>query len=166
VHVHDADRQRLPWLELVNTVTGWGIDEAELLRAGERIQNLRAAFNWREGLRPGDFTAHPRMMGEGDGNLTAGPLKGVRVALPVLRDDYYRTCTGTRRQRPLSARPRRGARHRRAARRSPRRSQRSDGAVRQARPATRSRVHVLIRGRIGDGWYDVDRRSRCRPAPR
>ena len=81
---------RLPWLELVNTVTGWGIDEAELLRAGERIQNLRAAFNWREGLRPGDFTAHPRMMGEGDGNLTAGPLKGVRVALPVLRDDYYR----------------------------------------------------------------------------
>ena len=24
---------RLPWLELVNTVTGWGIDEAELLRA-------------------------------------------------------------------------------------------------------------------------------------
>ena len=80
---------RLPWLELVNTVTGWGIDEAELLRAGERIQNLRAAFNWREGLAPADFTAHPRMMGEGDGNLPAGPLKGVRVALPVLRDDYY-----------------------------------------------------------------------------
>ena len=29
------------------------------------------------------------MLGEGDGNLPAGPLKGVRVALPVLRDDYY-----------------------------------------------------------------------------
>ncbi|MEZ4403919.1 MAG: aldehyde ferredoxin oxidoreductase family protein [Kofleriaceae bacterium] len=80
---------RLPWLELVNSVTGWGIDEPELLRAGERIQNLRAAFNWREGLAPGDFKAHPRMMGEGDGNLPAGPLKGVRVALPVLRDDYH-----------------------------------------------------------------------------
>lgn len=80
---------RLPWLELVNAVTGWGLDERDLLRAGERIQNLRAAFNWREGLRPADFTAHPRMMGEGDGNLPAGPLKGVRVALPVLRDDYY-----------------------------------------------------------------------------
>jgi aldehyde:ferredoxin oxidoreductase len=80
---------RLPWLELVNAVTGWGLDERDLLRAGERIQNLRAAFNWREGLRPADFTAHPRMMGEGDGNLAAGPLKGVRVALPVLRDDYY-----------------------------------------------------------------------------
>jgi aldehyde:ferredoxin oxidoreductase len=43
---------RLPWLELVNAVTGWGLDERDLLRAGERIQNLRAAFNWREGLRP------------------------------------------------------------------------------------------------------------------
>jgi hypothetical protein len=29
------------------------------------------------------------MLGEGDGNLGAGPLKGVRVPLPVLRDDYY-----------------------------------------------------------------------------
>ena len=80
---------RLPWLELVNAVTGWDITEPDLLIAGERIQNLRAAFNWREGLTPGDFKAHPRMMGEGDGNLTAGPLKGVRVALPVLRDDYF-----------------------------------------------------------------------------
>lgn len=80
---------RLPWLELVNTVTGWNLDEAELLRAGERIQNLRAAFNWREGLTPAAFVAHPRLMGEGDGNLPAGPLKGVRVALPVLRDDYH-----------------------------------------------------------------------------
>ncbi len=29
------------------------------------------------------------MLGEGDGQLAAGPLKGVRVPLPVLRDDYY-----------------------------------------------------------------------------
>jgi aldehyde:ferredoxin oxidoreductase len=79
----------LPWLDLTNAATGWDMTEKDLLGAGERIQNLRAAFNWREGLAPGDFTAHPRMMGEGDGNLPAGPLKGVRVALPVLRDDYY-----------------------------------------------------------------------------
>jgi hypothetical protein len=31
------------------------------------------------------------MLGEGDGLLTAGPLKGVRVPLPVLRDDYYKS---------------------------------------------------------------------------
>jgi len=29
------------------------------------------------------------MMGEGDGHLDAGPLKGVRVPLPVLRDEYF-----------------------------------------------------------------------------
>jgi aldehyde:ferredoxin oxidoreductase len=79
----------LPWVELVNALTGWGVTERDLLLAGERIQDLRAAFNWREGLSPAAFVAHPRLLGEGDGNLTAGPLKGVRVPLPVLRDDYH-----------------------------------------------------------------------------
>jgi aldehyde:ferredoxin oxidoreductase len=79
----------LPWTELVNAATGWGVDDAELLKCGERIQNLRAAFNRREGIAPKDFKPHPRMMGEGDGNLAAGPLKGVRVPLPMLKDDYY-----------------------------------------------------------------------------
>jgi aldehyde:ferredoxin oxidoreductase len=79
----------LPWAELVNGLTGWGVTDDELLVAGERIQNLRAAFNRREGIRPDDFKPHPRMLGEGDGNLPAGPLKGVRVALPVLKHDYY-----------------------------------------------------------------------------
>jgi aldehyde:ferredoxin oxidoreductase len=79
----------LPWSELVNAATAWDVDDAELLRCGERIQNLRAAFNRREGILPADFKPHRRMLGEGDGNLTAGPLKGVRVPLPVLKDDYY-----------------------------------------------------------------------------
>ncbi len=79
----------LPWAEMLQGLTGWGYTEADLLVAGERIQNLRNAFNRREGIKPADVVAHPRMMGEGDGNLPAGPLKGVRVALPVLRDDYH-----------------------------------------------------------------------------
>ncbi|HEY5924991.1 MAG TPA: aldehyde ferredoxin oxidoreductase family protein, partial [Kofleriaceae bacterium] len=79
----------LPWTELLNAATGWGVSDAEVLKCGERIQNLRAAFNRREGIKPADFKPHPRMLGEGDGNLTAGPLKGVKVALPVLREDYY-----------------------------------------------------------------------------
>jgi aldehyde:ferredoxin oxidoreductase len=80
----------LPWTELVNAATGWGITDADLLTCGERIQNLRAAFNRREGLGPSDFKPHPRMLGEQDGLLAAGPLRGVRVPLPMLRDDYYR----------------------------------------------------------------------------
>lgn len=79
----------LPWADLLDAATGWGMSDADLLACGERIQNLRAAFNRREGLAPADFAPHPRMLGEGDGNLPAGPLRGVRVALPVLRDDYY-----------------------------------------------------------------------------
>ncbi len=80
----------LPWLELVNALTGWDFTEKDLLLAGERIQNLRAAFNRREGIAPADFKPHPRMLGEGDGNLKTGPLKGVTVPLPQLKDDYYR----------------------------------------------------------------------------
>lgn len=80
---------RLPWTELLNAATGWRFTEADMLMCGERIQNLRAAFNRREGILPADFKPHPRMLGEGDGNLAAGPLKGIRVALPVLKDDYY-----------------------------------------------------------------------------
>jgi aldehyde:ferredoxin oxidoreductase len=79
----------LPWSDLVNALTGWNVSDGDLLVAGERIQNLRNAFNRREGIRPADFAPHPRMLGEGDGNLTAGPLKGVRAPLPVLRDDYH-----------------------------------------------------------------------------
>jgi aldehyde:ferredoxin oxidoreductase len=81
----------LPWTELVNAATGWDYTDADLLTCGERIQNLRAAFNRREGLGPKDFTPHPRMLGDGDGHLEAGPLRGTRVPLPVLRDDYYKS---------------------------------------------------------------------------
>jgi aldehyde:ferredoxin oxidoreductase len=80
---------RLPWADLVNAATGWGVTDSDLLACGERIQNLRAAFNRREGIVPADFAPPQRMLGEGDGNLPAGPLRGVRVPLPVLRDDYY-----------------------------------------------------------------------------
>ncbi|MCC6553256.1 MAG: aldehyde ferredoxin oxidoreductase family protein [Polyangiaceae bacterium] len=81
----------LPWLDLVNALTGWGMTERDLLEAGERIQNLRNAFNLREGLKPGDFGPHPRMLGEGDGLLRSGPLKGVKVPLLALKQDYYRS---------------------------------------------------------------------------
>ncbi|MDH5490484.1 MAG: hypothetical protein OEY14_00775 [Myxococcales bacterium] len=80
----------LPLVELTNALTGWGLTPEALLRCGERIQNLRAAFNWREGLRPADFAPHPRMMGQGDGLLPVGPLAGIEVPLLALRADYFR----------------------------------------------------------------------------
>jgi aldehyde:ferredoxin oxidoreductase len=79
----------LPWLELVNSLTGWGFTEQELLASGERIQNLRQAFNVREGHKPADFKLPPRSVGEGDGLLTEGPLKGITVPIEKLRRDYF-----------------------------------------------------------------------------
>ncbi|HVS14836.1 MAG TPA: aldehyde ferredoxin oxidoreductase family protein [Thermoanaerobaculia bacterium] len=79
----------LPWVDLVNALTGWRVTERDLLECGERIQNLRHAFNVREGLLPADFAPHPRMMGQGDGLLDAGPLAGVTVPLEQLKRDYY-----------------------------------------------------------------------------
>jgi aldehyde:ferredoxin oxidoreductase len=81
----------LPWLDLTNALTGWSFTEKDLLDCGERIQNLRNAFNRREGIRPADFAPHPRMLGEGDGHMSEGPLKGVRVPLYDLRNDYFRS---------------------------------------------------------------------------
>jgi aldehyde:ferredoxin oxidoreductase len=80
----------LPWVEMVNALTGWGLTEKELLACGERIQALRQAFNLREGIRPADFAPHPRMFGQGDGLLAAGPLRGATVPIDLLRRDYYR----------------------------------------------------------------------------
>lgn len=79
----------LPWVELVNALTGWDYSEAELLTCGERIQNLRNAFNRREGIRPDDFKIHERLLGTGDGELTSGPLAGNKPPLEMLRKDYY-----------------------------------------------------------------------------
>ncbi len=79
----------LPWLDLVQALTGWEMTEKDLLLCGERIQNLRNAFNRREGIMPDDFKPHPRMLGEGDGLLDAGPLQGIRVPLIELRRDYF-----------------------------------------------------------------------------
>ncbi len=80
----------LPWVDMVNALTGWDVDQKELLLCGERIQNLRNAFNVREGVVPGDFTPHARMMGQGDGLLDSGPLAGVQAPLEQLKRDYYR----------------------------------------------------------------------------
>jgi aldehyde:ferredoxin oxidoreductase len=65
------------------------VTEADLMASGERIQNLRNAFNRREGITPEDFKPHPRMMGLGDGKLDAGPLRGVSVPLIDMRRDYF-----------------------------------------------------------------------------
>jgi aldehyde:ferredoxin oxidoreductase len=61
----------------LNAVTGLGFTIDDILRAGERIANLRHAFNLREGVKELDWTAHPRIYG--DPPQKEGPLKDVTI---------------------------------------------------------------------------------------
>jgi aldehyde:ferredoxin oxidoreductase len=61
----------------LNAVTGLNYTVAEVLKAGERIANLRHLFNLREGIKELDFAAHPRLYG--DPPQKSGPLAGVTI---------------------------------------------------------------------------------------
>jgi aldehyde:ferredoxin oxidoreductase len=59
----------------LNAVTGWDYTLDELLKAAERIANLRHAFNLREGINELKWPVHPRIVGKPP--QTTGPLAGV-----------------------------------------------------------------------------------------
>ena len=52
-----------PIAEFMRAVTGWDVTNDELLKTGERISNLRQAFNVREGLNPLKFKVPDRVLG-------------------------------------------------------------------------------------------------------
>jgi aldehyde:ferredoxin oxidoreductase len=79
----------LPLYDYTNAATGWSLTPREYLRIGERIQNIRQAFNGREGLQPiKDFRMNPRAAGEPP--LTYGPLKGISLPRDRLNRDFCR----------------------------------------------------------------------------
>ena len=70
----------------MSAITGWGVTTDELLKAGERISNVRHAFNLREGLNPLQFKVPDRSLG-----IPAqkeGPLTGVTVDENILIKEY------------------------------------------------------------------------------
>jgi len=77
-----------PLLELLNAVTGWGLDVAEALDAGARIQTLRQSFNLREGIAAGSIRLPDRMSGRPP--QKEGPLAGVTIDVDTLARDYRR----------------------------------------------------------------------------
>lgn len=66
-------------LEFFNAVTGWGYAMDDLLKAGERIANIRHVFNLREGINPLELKVHPRIIGEPP--QKEGPLANITADL-------------------------------------------------------------------------------------
>ena len=62
-------------VEYFNAIAGWDCTEAELMKAGERIENIRHVFTLREGDNPLDRKVHSRIIGRPP--LNEGPLAGV-----------------------------------------------------------------------------------------
>jgi len=73
-------------VEFMNALTGWKVTMDELIKTGERITNIRHAFNLREGLNPLDFKMPDRMIGKPP--LTAGPMAGKSVDEASIDREY------------------------------------------------------------------------------
>jgi len=61
----------------MSSVTGWERPLEELLKAGERIANMRHVFNLREGVNPLEWKVNPRIVGRPP--QKKGPLTGVKA---------------------------------------------------------------------------------------
>jgi aldehyde:ferredoxin oxidoreductase len=73
-------------LEWLNAVTGWGLSQAEFLKTGERIYNLKRMYNARCGVTRKDDTLPERMLreerGEGGSAHSLPPFE-------KMLDEYY-----------------------------------------------------------------------------
>ena len=85
-----APTDRFP--EWINKVTGWEITGDELQQAGERIANLRMAFEVREGNNPRARYVPGRLTGNEGTAQTVGPLKDVQVDVELMETDFLSAC--------------------------------------------------------------------------
>lgn len=72
--------------QFLKYTTGKEYTFEDLLTIGERIANLRMAFNIREGVRFSDWKIPGRMIG--DPPLKAGPLKDITIDINTLTGEY------------------------------------------------------------------------------
>lgn len=77
-----------PYLGIINAATGWGITAEEFLETGERIQDLRQAFNVREGFKPSDFVLPARVLGKPP--LETGPNAKVTIDIETMSNEFFR----------------------------------------------------------------------------
>ena len=70
-------------VEALNVITGWDFTMEEVLQIGERIANVRMAFNIREGLNNRTMHVPDRIMGRPPKD------KGPRAGITLVEDDVY-----------------------------------------------------------------------------
>ncbi len=76
-----------PIAEFMSAITGWDITNEELLKTGERIANLRQAFNLREGLNLLEFKLSDRVLGKPP--MKEGPVANVTVDEDTMIKEYF-----------------------------------------------------------------------------
>ncbi len=77
------------FVDMLNPLCGWDMDEAELMATARRIRTLERCFNVREGTSRKDDTLPKRMLTE---PLPEGPKKGSVFSpeeMKKVQDDYY-----------------------------------------------------------------------------
>jgi len=74
------------FIGFMKAVTGWELNLDEIFRTGERIFNLRQAFNVREGLNSLQFKVPGRIAGIPP--KTEGPLKGITLDEPAMDREF------------------------------------------------------------------------------
>jgi aldehyde:ferredoxin oxidoreductase len=72
--------------DFINLATGWDLGMDDLLKIGERVANMRQAFNAREGVNINDYKFPGRTIG--NPALETGPTAGKTVDLETLRKDF------------------------------------------------------------------------------
>jgi aldehyde:ferredoxin oxidoreductase len=77
---------KTPFLEWLNSATGWRMDEAEFFQIGKRIQVLRHAFNAKHGLPP-QFTLPARE--RGDPPQSSGPVANRTLDMAAMANAYF-----------------------------------------------------------------------------
>lgn len=75
-----------------NTVTGWDTDADEVMTIGERIANLRLAYEVREGGNPRKRHVPSRVTGHSTEGTHAGPLEGVKLDTELLETEFLKAC--------------------------------------------------------------------------
>jgi len=74
------------FIDFMKAVSGWDFTREEIFKTGERIANMRQAFNIREGINPLKYKIPGRIYGHPV--PTQGPLKGITVDEDTLYSEY------------------------------------------------------------------------------